>query len=451
MAKIKINSNLIDLKKTGTKFNVLWLSGTPQIATGFATVAKNILKSLDDTGLFDFTILGINHLGDYYDQKVYPYKIYRAQLHPQDDVYGRTRIFDFLKSDMFDLVITIYDPFIIAPMAEQLKQVQEMSRRRFKWLAYYPVDSPQDPDWVEKAVNLCDYPVAYTNYGKNEFLKVSSKLKDKINVIHHGVNPKEYFPVGKNTVTEFNRRFFKSSPVTDKTFLIGNVGRNQHRKDFASTLVAYKKFKQLVPDSYLYLHTKENDVGGSIFRKAQRIGLKPGEDFSIPGGFSEYTGLPTHVLNMIYNSCDIMTSTNLGEGFGLSSIEAMATKTLCVMPDNTATSEILAEGRGLLVKNGTTDSEWVNNGPIDLDRMRPRVNIDDLVSKWLWAYEHPEEKAKIEEKAYAWAVNHSWDKVNVAWVDLFKKATRELLAERYSKGATTDKRLGGVIKANKQK
>lgn len=441
----KINVNQLDLRKSGTKFNVLWLSGAPHIATGFATVARHILKSLDAEQLFDFTVLGINHLGDYYDQKVYPYKIYRAQLHPGDDVYGRTRLFEFLKTDMFDLVFTLYDPFIIAPMAEQLKQVQEMSRRCFKWIGYYPVDAPQDPEWVEKAVKLCDYPVAYTNYGKEEFLKANPELEDKIKVIYHGVSTDDFFPVGKNVINEFKRRYFKQAPVTDKTFIIGNVGRNQHRKDFASTMIAFKKFKEIVPDSYLYMHTKEQDMGGSIFRKAKRIGLKPGEDFSIPGGFSEYTGLPVHVLNMVYNACDVITSTNLGEGFGLQTIEAMATKTLTVMPDNTASSELLADDRGLLVKCGTTDSEWVCNGPVDLDRIRPRVNIEDLVKKWKWAYDHREEKKEIEERAYEWAKEHTWEKVNVAWVELFKQAMKDLLVERQAHSATTDKRLGGRI------
>ena len=51
------------------KLNVLWLSGAPHLATGFSTVAKNILEQLQATGLYDFTIVGINHYGDCYDYK----------------------------------------------------------------------------------------------------------------------------------------------------------------------------------------------------------------------------------------------------------------------------------------------------------------------------------------------------------------------------------------------
>lgn len=419
--------------KSNEKKNVLWLSNAPHLATGFSNVARNVLYKLHETGKYEFTIVGINYYGEYVDQSAFPFMMYPAKMDKGDDVLGLNRFMMFLQQDVWDLVFTMYDPFVLENIGPQVKTLQANRKRPFKWIGYYPVDAEQDEGWVKNSVSLTDIPVAYTYYGAEEFLKKDMSIKDKVKVLYHGVDPEVFYPVGEETTKEFRRRYFKDF-IDEDTFLITNINRHQIRKDVTRTMMAFKEFKKKVPNSFLYLHMKENDVGGSLLEKARQLDLKPGKDFTIPGVFSEYIGVDESVLNMIYNTSDVITSTTLGEGFGLSSIEAMATKTPVVMPDNSALSEILGEDRGVKVKCGSTLSEFANYGPTDRDRIRPLTNVESLVEGWLWVYEHPEEAKAMTERAYAWAMEHTWDKITDEWVKIFEEAEQQLEGNPVKKG-----------------
>jgi type I restriction-modification system DNA methylase subunit len=93
-------------------------------------------------------------------------------------------------------------------------------------------------------------------------------------------------------------------------------------------------------------------------------------------------------------------STTAGEGFGLSMVESMATKTINVFPDNTAIYEILKDGRGILVKSGNNPNNLISCGPIDNNQIRPVTDIHDLVGKLLWVYSHKEQVKEIEENGF---------------------------------------------------
>ena len=67
------------------KLRVLWYSDTPNCATGFGTVARNMLKRLHATGKYDFDIVGINHGGNPYDRNEFPYDIYPAMVPLSND------------------------------------------------------------------------------------------------------------------------------------------------------------------------------------------------------------------------------------------------------------------------------------------------------------------------------------------------------------------------------
>ena len=54
----------------------------------------------------------------------------------------------------------------------------------------------------------------------------------------------------------------------------------------------------------------------------------------MPGQFSVNQGADISILNQMYNSVNLVVSTTLGEGFGLSCVEGMATKALVMMPNN---------------------------------------------------------------------------------------------------------------------
>lgn len=480
------------------KIRLLVLADSPTSATGFAQVSRNILNRLAKSGKYAIDVIGINYHGDYYDREKFPYAIYPAMPQGWADMYGRDRLMTALGGNQekyglipgWDIVFTIQDPFVIEglglnyPFAEQLKVSEAMWKRMlepelwFKWVAYWPVDANLKENWVTKAMALPDVNVAYCEWGRDQILKwdredgfvtkfnIASKegsakvpaafttpsLKDRIDVIHHGVDLDVFKPLDEKEIKKFRKQYFGDA-IKDDTFLVINVSRNQPRKDLARTLAAFAKFKEQVPNSHLYLHCQGNDAGGSIEEMAHNFGLVIGNDYSLPRDFSANAGFPVEQVNQIYNAADLCISTTLGEGWGFITTEAMATKTPICAPNITSIINIFGtngiecdvaqldkglEVRGIPIKAGSTNSEWICMGQDDNERIRPLTNVDDMVDKMLWAYKNPNKVQTIVDRAYEWVQELSWDKIADQWEAIFERVYTDLQRER-ALGAAIDK------------
>lgn len=409
---------------------VLWLSDF-NCATGFAQVAHNILNQLQKTGLYDFTVIGINHHGEPYDFHKWPFPIYPAidvaHMHEvrYRDVFGRQRLLDMLGSGEFDIVFTLQDTFIMEQVGEHIartkKELAGMGKKAFKWIYYYPVDAPLKSNWVEKSVEQADFPVAYTHFGKRETLVHSGR--SDIRVIYHGVNLEAFKPQTRQQKKAFRKEFFAGH--ADGKFVVTNINRNQARKDIPRTMAAFAEFKKQLPESLLYLHMNGNDAGGNVNEMARFYGLKPLEDYVLPDGFSEHSGYTIERVNDIYNASDVIVSTTLGEGWGLSSTEAMATKTPILFPKNTSLIEIIGENeeRGYFAESGASVSEFVCLGAMDNNLYRPATNVASFVHQLHHIHAHRDEARAKAEEAFTWVTeNLSWDVIGEQWKEVFALA-----------------------------
>src|SRR5581483_1135509 len=467
-----------DETKKDKKIRILALCDSPTAATGFAQVSRNILTGLVKTGKYDVDVIGINYYGDYYDRVTHPYNIYPAMPQGYADMYGRGRLLNAINGSEakfglkqgWDIVFTIQDPFVIEglgvdyPFAEQLKVAKELWKRSvppeywFTWIGYFPVDAQVKENWVTRSIALADFPVAYCEWGRNQILKFDKdpfqttfnlalqeagqkkrailntpSLTTRMSVIHHGVDVNVFKPISEEEKKEFRKTFFNGE-VSEHTYLVVNVSRNQPRKDISRTMAAFAAFKKKVPDSHLYLHCKVQDAGGSIHEMARNFDLVPGKDYTVPMDFNAGIGYPVDYVNKIYNIADLCVTTTLGEGWGFITTEAMATKTPIAAPNITSILDIfnsyvpldkdsgangtapgeldlndwlfnkggINEVRGIPVKAGSNNSEWICMGIEDNERIRPLTNVDDMVEKMFWAYTHPAEVKKIVDRAYDW-------------------------------------------------
>lgn len=431
-----------------TKRKILAMLDSPTCATGFAQVARNILKQLHNTGLYDIDVIGINHYGDPYDLEKYPYYIVPANIGGHGDIMGMQRLTNIMNGNdkaikpPFDIFFTINDPFVLEKPADFILEAQKMYKKLmpkelwFKWIAYYPVDSRLKENWVETILKA-DYPVAYTQYGKDQ-MTYWKKEAENVEIIPHGVDIKTFFPISKEERQHFRKNYFEG--LKDTTFLVTNISRNQPRKDIMRTLLIFRDFNKRYPDSRLCMHMKNTDAGGTVEEMAEEIGL-PRDMFYLPENFNENSGVSLEVLNKIYNASDVLLTTTLGEGWGFINTESMAVKRPIVAPANTSIPEIFGgeEGgfyghweryRGIPMKCGTTPSEWFTLGLTDYGRMRPLTNVEDGVEKLVWVYENPEKVQKIVDNGYHWVKKLRWEKVCTKWVDLFERAYQDLEKER---------------------
>ena len=402
------------------KTKVIFYGDSPTCATGFGQVSRNILPALHNSGRYEVDILGINYWGDPHN---YPFNIWPMAVNGQRDPYGRQRLQQHLIDPnlQFDILFFLQDTFILDFLPGMLANLIKAGKR-FKSVYYYPIDGIPKSQWID-SVNSVDYPVTYTQFGWDQSVKIQPSLEEKLNIIPHGINPKVFFPAPAAQVKEFREQFF--GQLADK-FIVTNVNRNQQRKDIPGTIRAFKEFRRHRPDSILYLHMMAQDQGWNLPEVIKAFELDITKDVILPQNFTASTGFPLEILNLVYNASDVVISTTVGEGWGLSWTEAMATKTPIVFPQNTCLGEYITEETGYPYPSGG-DPDHITVLPHDNEIPRPTSHIGKMVEQMVALYDDREEAAKRAQAAYDMV--HStliWDEhINPKWVDLFDQIVKQ--------------------------
>lgn len=408
-------------------------------STGFGRVMSELMRQLEATGRYAIDVVGINYSGDPYDPERWPGRVYPAMsaLNLQGaygDVFGRQRVLDLLATGNYDVLFMLQDTFVIqgGGFMDGLLETQRQlagAGKAFKVVYYYPLDAPPKKDWITDVVSRVDYPVTYTNWAKAETLKVDPSLKDRLKVIYHGTSPEDFHYIeDRGEVMTFRHNWFNG--VTDGKFLVTNVNRNQSRKDIVRNFMILKELKdQGIKDVMLYLHMQPADVGGNLLVMADNFGLELEKDWICPNPktFTANSGYSTSIVNAIYNASDAVLTTTLGEGWGLSVTEAMATRTPVIAPNHTSLREILSDKRGYLVPAGDFASHWITK-EMDNERLRPLMNVDAaaqaIVSLKTQVQRGPVDLVDLDE-AQAFTRKYTWSQIVQEWTPIIDAAAAE--------------------------
>jgi glycosyltransferase involved in cell wall biosynthesis len=404
------------------KLKLLYYGDAPNVATGFGSVTRNILTGLHATGKYDITVLGVNHHGNPHP---FPFDIWPIGI-GSNDPYGRQRAADMMVSHdvKFDVLFMLQDSFILQFMKDVLPKLR--ARKNFASVVYYPIDGTPKEEWIQ-AMSMFDKCVTYTDFGKKESILAYPDIAHKLSAIPHGVNSKDFYPMPEYEIEQFKQRYF--GPFADK-YIVTNINRNQQRKDIPRTIAAFKLFQEKRPDSVLYLHMAGQDQGWNLPEVVKAYGLTVGKDVLLPGGdFGPNQGYPLDVVNKIYNASDVVVSSTVGEGWGLSSTEAMATKTPIIFPRNTSLEEIIGKDdeRGFLVNCGTGPGMHTIL-PSDNEVIRPLTDVEDMADKMLFVHDNKKIASDKAEAAYNWVLsNLDWRKDIVpVWDKLLTDAAASL-------------------------
>jgi glycosyltransferase involved in cell wall biosynthesis len=362
--------------------------------------------------------VAINFTGEPYDTKEWPGNYWPACIalnQRYNDLYGRQQFVDKIMAGDYDLIFMIQDTFIVETVIESVKEAISTKVKQPPIIYYFPIDAPPKKTWAE-TVAKTDFPVAYTQYAKDEVAKWVKSLEHKCQVIHHGADPNALHFMDRD-LSEFRREWFEG--YANNKFLILNVNRNQSRKDIIRTFMILAELKRRGhTDLHLYMHMAQQDVGGDLNEMAQNFDLEFGEDWTCPANFNPHSGVSQDALNHIYNVADCLISTTTGEGFGLSILDGAITKTPMVLPANSCIPELMANNRAFLVPAGETSSNWVMK-EMDNERLRPLMNVDkaaDAIER-IKSGDLPD-----VEGAYTWALEHNWDNIVKEWEVIFDAA-----------------------------
>ena len=405
--------------------------------TGFATVSKNIKKELKNHFGSDLQmdICAVNYFGEPYREDDGTYVISAVKSATKKDDFGR---FGFLKilseSNEYDGIFIIQDLGVICPITSILKSIKESkarnNKKKFKSIFYFPVDC-RLVDKLTEGLEVFDCICTYTEYGRNEVLRLRPELKGKLKVVPHGNNPKDFYPIESQT----ERRLFREKYFGENAekFIITNVNRNQPRKDIPTTIFSFielrKQWKEqgLPTSPFLYLHMNPKDPMGWDLRGIfLQTDLVENVDFKLLETDLANKGASVDMLNNIYNASDVYLTTTLGEGWGLTLTEAMATKLPIVCPLSTSFIEMTNNGKNAyVIENLVPICNTIDNV------IRTQCDMYDVVDTLLHIAKGRLESVvdvgfddnyeKRIDSAYKYVQALSWKEVCKTWISYFKE------------------------------
>ena len=407
-------------KKTDKPVNILFY-GDFNCTTGFGNVSKKLIDNWSKNKNFNIVVLAINDKSEKpYNYQPNVFVIPCLVADENKDSYARLELLKTLYSENFDVFFALNDVEVLNSMTEHLANVKKerakANKKKTKFVLYTPIDSEPRPSDCE-VLNLFDEVITYTEYGK-AVLKplVSESLWKKIKIIPHGIDTEVFYPIeNHDEISETKKQIFGN----DDLFVFGSVNRNSSRKDLGTLMIGFAMFKHTSQaDAVLYLHCNPKDkMGIDCYRLSERLGLEVGKDIFFPKEFNENNGVSESELNKIYNTFDCFITTTTAEGWGLSIVEAMATKKLVVAPKHTSITEITDNGNNAFSFKFMQRAVFVN----DFEKIRFISNPDEVAQVCGIVYNLQNEEPEVQEQVKE-IIDRAYNHVTKwKWKDIAKK------------------------------
>jgi glycosyltransferase involved in cell wall biosynthesis len=306
-----------------SKLKVLWV-GDAIASTGFAKCTHAVCDELHKQN-HEVHVLGLGYYGD---PHLYPYPIHPA-FQPLDyghDLFGSGRLPHLIHRIKPDVVVILNDPWNIKGYLADIHSSLPKSYRLPPIVAWLAVDGKN-----QRGAELNDlYHVAtWTEFAKREL--IYGGCTRNISVIPLGVDHSVFYPRSLHTSRDKVLDERTRKLVDDDAFVIGVVGRNQYRKRLDLSIQVFSEVYKQIDDAYLYIHTAPTGEESTDIRSLVKYyGIKGRVILSEPRlGYGEDEPL----MPYIYSAMDLYLTTSQGEGWSLTTLEAMACGVPCVAPD----------------------------------------------------------------------------------------------------------------------
>ena len=276
-----------------------------------------------------------------------------ATEEPKRGGFGEKEIGTYLKGHPQDIVIIFNDMVITAACVETIvNELTPVERKSFKLISYMDQVYPyQKKQYIQMLNTNFDGVITFTPYWRSTVRKLGLEKRIPCYVFPHGFDHTLYYPIPRKVA-----RIFYSIP--DNAFAILNLNRNQPRKRFDHTMMAFALVVKKLYDLFLKYKEKlkiyEENNARNNNKMAQpmppnpiRLVIGTAIDASwnllevlehelmlldVPFDFGKECiiavanpqQLSDRDINVLYNSCDVGLNTCEGEGFGLCQIEHLA-------------------------------------------------------------------------------------------------------------------------------
>lgn len=243
-----------------------------------------------------------------------------------------------------------FDVFMVAldiPHHERILSMPVFQQRKFKYIGIMPVEAgPVCISWAI-VLSLMDKCFIISEYGTQQAKEVGVNAEH----LQVGVDTKEWHPV----TPEEKQKLREALGIDKDVFVVLTVADNQERKNPHRLIETFAGFAQNKKAKYILVTREFNPAGGKLRDYAQEKGIQ--QNFML---FER--GMAHKQLFGLYAMSDAFLLCSKSEGLGMPILEAMAMGTPVVATNCTAISELLADGRGLLVDYDYQHRDCFGNG-----------------------------------------------------------------------------------------
>lgn len=388
--------------------------------SGFGTVAKGLLTYLHNTNKYDILQLGINY-NDAIPADV-PWEIVPAGfwypvggnldgVYNAADPYGTKKAQTYTQSFDPDIVFINNDFTVVGDyLTDRDGKPSALAKHRSKKIIYSPLDSFPFPPRFAKVAKQFDKVIAYSAWQKSLMVQADPTFAD-VPIMYHGVETETFYPMDKDKAKKQLVKIFRDYsnskkakiPRFDEKYIVFFVGTNQWRKDLPCLFKAFYDFNQIAADAFLLplssMAPMTPSLGGwALYNLRDLTGVKNSVILQHANVFTP------EQINVMYNAADVLAYPTRGEGFGLPSFEAMATKTPVIATRFGPQFEIHSDDRGYFID--VMDYEPGINGAWTYFAKPSHMS---LVERLLHVYNNRDEAQQTADNAYEWVKSHTWN------------------------------------------
>ena len=244
--------------------------------TGFGKNCKNILKYLYKTGKYDLYELGNGVPWSENGEKC-PWTFYGSLPSDPKGIasvrsnpamakaasYGLLRVDEAIKKIKPDLYLGIEDIWAFG------ETVKKPWWNKMNCMIWTTLDSlPILPEAIQMAPRIKNYYV-WSSFAEREMKKIGI---NHVKTLHGSIDESHFYRLSKDERTSLRKRF----GLSNDSYVIGYVFRNQLRKTVSDLIIGFRIFKNKYPESKakLLLHTNWSE-GWDIQRLVKESGVNP--------------------------------------------------------------------------------------------------------------------------------------------------------------------------------